>query len=151
MGVGWAWVLTAALAASPGPKVVSPLVKIRPGVSVEGASAARLSLARGECEAAQVVLPGAVRRVTARPLTLKGPGAALTASLWREAFLDVKTPSNSQGQPGPWPDALAPVETPGEPSLPAILYVEVCAPQAQKPGTYRGELRVKADGATTAP
>ncbi len=147
MGAGWAWALAAVLAASPGPKVVSSLVKVRPGVSVEGSSEARLSVARGECEAAQVVLPGNVRRVTATPLSLKGPGAALSASLWREAFIDVKIPSNSQGAMGPWPDPLVPVETPGEPSLPAILYVEVCTPEAQKPGRYHGELRVKADGA----
>ncbi|MFL5350157.1 MAG: DUF4091 domain-containing protein [Hyalangium sp.] len=146
MGAGWAWALTAVLAASPGPKVVSSLVKVRPGVSVEGSSEARLSVARGECEGTQVVLPGNVRRVTAAPLSLKGPGAALPASLWREAFIDVKTPSNSQGATGPWPDPLVPVETPGEPSLPAILYVEVCTPEAQEPGTYHGELRVKADG-----
>jgi hypothetical protein len=151
MGAGWAWVLTAALAASPGPKVVSPLVKIRPGAQVKGSAEARLSLARGECEAAQVLLPGNIRRVTAKSLELKGPGAVLTASLWREAFIDVKTPSNSQGETGPWPDPLVPVELPGEPSLPAVLYVELCAPGAQEPGTYRGELRAKADGEAVAP
>lgn len=151
MGAGWAWALTAVLAASPEPKVVSSLVKVRPGVSVEGSSEARLSLAKGECEAAQVVLPGRVRQVTAQPLALKSPGATLSASVWREAFVDVKTPSNSQGRTGPWPDPLVPVETPGDPSLPAVLYVEVCAPGEQEPGTYRGELRVKADGTAVAP
>ncbi|MDY7225237.1 DUF4091 domain-containing protein [Hyalangium rubrum] len=151
MGAGWAWVLTTVLAASPEPKVVSPLVKVRPGVAVQGAAEARLSMARGECEAAQVVLPGNIERVTAQPLALKGPGSTLTASLWREAFLKVTTPSNSQGQPGPWPDALVPVETPGERSLPAVLYVEVCAPAEQEPGTYRGELQVKADAKAVAP
>src|SRR5690242_5324215 len=108
MGAGWAWVLTAVLAASPGPKVVSPLVKIRPGAQVKGSAEARLSLARGECEATQVLLPGNIRRVTAKSLELKGPGAVLTASLWREAFIHVTTPSNSQGAPGPWPDPLVP-------------------------------------------
>ncbi len=151
MGAGWAWALTVMLAASPGPKVVSPLLKVRPGVAVEGGAEARLSLARGECEAAQVVLPGRIQRVTASPFHLKGPGAKLKASLWREAFLNVKTPSNSQGRTGPWPDALVPVEAPGDPSLPAVLYVEVCAPEEQEPGTYRGELRVKTDGAAVAP
>jgi hypothetical protein len=161
MGAGWAWVLTAVLAASPGPegvspkvvspKVVSPLVKVRPGVPVAGSAEARLSLARGECEGSQVVLSGKIRQVTAKPLALKGPGPALAASLWREAFVDVKTPSNSQGATGPWPDPLVPVETPGEPALPAVLYVEVCAPAEQEPGTYHGELHVKADGGAVAP
>ncbi len=151
MGAGWGWALSAVLAATPGPKVVSSLVKVRPGAAVEGASEARLSVARGECEGAQVVLPGNVRRVTASPLALKGPGAALSASMWREAFIDVKTPSNSQGATGLWPDPLVPVELPAAPSLPAILYVEVCAPERQEPGTYQGELRVKADGGAVAP
>jgi hypothetical protein len=151
MGAGWAWVLTAALAASPGPKVVSPLVKVRPGLSVTGPAEAKLSLARGECEGTQVVLPGNVRQVTAKPLALKGPGPALSASLWREGFIEVKTPSNSQGATGFWPDPLLPVDLPGEPSLPAVLYVEVCAPTEQEPGTYRGELSVKADGGAVAP
>jgi hypothetical protein len=151
MGAGWAWVLTAVLAASPGPKVVSPLVKIRPGTQVQGSAAARLSLARGECEGTQVLLPGNIRRVTGRTLELKGPGGTLSASLWREAFIQVTTPSNSMGATGPWPDPLVPVEQPGDPSLPAVLYVEVCAPEAQEPGTYRGELRVKADDKEVAP
>ena len=151
MGAGWAWVVTAALAASPGPKVVSPLVKVRPGVALKGASEAQLSLARGECEGTQVVLPGSVRQVTAKPLMLKGPGATLTASLWREGFIEVKTPSNSMGAKGFWPDPLLPVEVAGDPKLPAVLYVEVCAPREQKPGTYRGELSVKADEGTVAP
>jgi len=151
MGAGWAGVLTAMLAATPGPKVVSPLVKVRPGVTVAGASEARLSLARGECEAAQVVLPGNIERVTARTLALKGPGAGLTASVWREAFIEVKTASNSQGRTGHWPDALVPVDTPGVASLPTVLYVEVCAPAEQEPGTYQGELHVKADGKAVAP
>ncbi|SEL97407.1 protein of unknown function [Stigmatella aurantiaca] len=150
MGAGWAWVLTAVLAASPEPKVVSPLIKVRPGAAVEGRAEAKLSVARGECEATQVVLPGAIERVTAQPLTLRAEGQSLTASVWREAYLDVKTPSNSQGRTGPWPDALVPVETPGEPSLPTVLYVEVCAPEAQAPGKYRGELRVKADAKAMA-
>jgi hypothetical protein len=152
MGAGWAWAVVAAMSAAPGPRVVSPLVKVRPGVAVEGRREARLSVARGECEAAQVVLPGRVERTRVEPLSLKGPGAALRASVWRQAFLDVKTPSNGEGRPGPWPDALVPVEAPvADASLPAVLYVEVCAPEKQAPGTYRGELRVKAGGADGVP
>ncbi|MBZ4416972.1 DUF4091 domain-containing protein [Myxococcus sp. RHSTA-1-4] len=152
MGAGWAWAVVAAMSATPGPRVVSPLVKIRPGVAVEGRREARLSVARGECEATQVVLPGHVERARAEPLSLKGPGAALKASVWRQVFVDVKTPSNGEGRPGPWPDALVPVEAPvANTSHPAVLYVEVCAPEKQAPGTYRGELKVKADGARGVP
>ncbi|MFP2911059.1 DUF4091 domain-containing protein [Pyxidicoccus sp. 3LFB2] len=156
MGAGWAWAVVAAMAATPGPQVVSPLVKIRPGDAVQGRRDARLSVARGECEATQVVLPGSVERVRVEPLSLSGPGAALKPSVWRQVFVDVKTPSNGEGRSGPWPDALVPVEAPIQaPSptskLPTVLYVEVCAPEKQAPGTYKGELRVKAGDTAPMP
>lgn len=151
MGAGWAWALAAVLSASPEARVVSPLVKVRPGVAVEGASEAKLSLARGECEAAQVVLPGKPQRVRAKPLGLRGPGKAPRVSVWREAYLDVKTASNGQGATGLWPDALVPLEAPAHPEAPAVLYVEVCAPEEQKPGTYKGALSLAADGKAVAP
>ncbi|ABF87404.1 hypothetical protein MXAN_2638 [Myxococcus xanthus DK 1622] len=152
MGAGWAWAVVAAMSATQEPQVVSPLVKVRPGEAVKGRKEARLSLARGECEAVQVVLPGRVERPAVESLTLKGPGAALKASVWREAFIDVKTPSNGQGHKGPWPDALVPVDAPGHDSkLPTVFYVEVCAPEKQEPGTYRGQLLVKAGGAKFRP
>ena len=106
--VGW-W-LAGVMTVAPGPRVVSALEKVRPGVSLAGEKEARLSLARGECEGAQVVLPPGVSRVQVAPLALRGPGTALQASVWREDFLEVKTPSNSQGGTGAWPDPLVPVE-----------------------------------------
>ncbi len=154
MGAGWAWAVVAAMAATPGPQVVSPLVKVRPGEAVKGRRDARLSVARGECEATQVVLPGGTKGVRVEPLSLSGPGSALKASVWREVFMDVKTPSNGEGRSGPWPDALVPVEAPIQApgaGLPTVLYVEVCAPEKQTPGTYKGELRVKAEGAQPSP
>jgi Domain of unknown function (DUF4091) len=153
MGAGWAvdWVLAGLLAAAPEPRVVSALEKVRPGVAVKGEKEARLSLARGECEAAQVVLPPGTARVQVKPLVLRGPGKPLEASVWREAFLEVKTPSNSQGATGPWPDPLVPVEAPGTPGAPTVLYVELCAPEAQAPGTYQGALHVAAEGKPLAP
>ena len=153
MGAGWAaqWVLAGMLSAAAEPKVVSALEKVRPGVEVHGDKEARLSLARGECEAAQVVLPPGTSRLQVASLTLRGPGSPLEASLWREDFLDVKTPSNIQGRPGPWPDPLVPVEAPVSPQLPAVLYVELCAPRKQTPGTYQGTLRVEAEGQALAP
>jgi hypothetical protein len=71
--------------------------------------------------------------------------------VWREGFLEVRTPSNGQGRPGPWPDALLPVEAPVTPRSPAVLYVELCAPEGQPPGTYQGALQVEADGQALAP
>ncbi|MCY1015250.1 DUF4091 domain-containing protein [Pyxidicoccus sp. MSG2] len=163
MGGAWAWAMVAAMAATPvvaataaapGPRVVSPLVKVRPGEAVQGRRDARLSVARGECEATQVVLPAHAARPKVGALSLAGPGAALKVSVWRQVFVDVKTPSNGEGRTGPWPDALVPVEAPiqsADAKLPTVLYVEVCAPEKQAPGTYKGELRVKTEGEAPAP
>lgn len=144
MGVEWAWVVVAAMAATPEAMVVSPLVKVRPGVSPQGTRQARVSMARGECEGVQVVLPGAVRQLTVPPLFLSGPGVQLGASIWREGFLNVAVPSNSQGAKGAWPDAILPITAPmGPPGMPTVLYVEFCAPASQEPGTYQGNLRAR--------
>ncbi|WP_341868237.1 DUF4091 domain-containing protein [Corallococcus sicarius] len=145
--VGWAWAVATVLSAAPGgPTVVSPLVKVRQDAMPRGAAKARLSVARGECEATQVVLPRGVTRLTMKPLALKGPGAPLPVEAWREAYLDVKTASNGEGRTGPWPDALVPLSAPGNPQHPAVLYVEVCVPGKQAAGTYTGSLSAAADG-----
>ncbi|MBN8231617.1 DUF4091 domain-containing protein [Corallococcus macrosporus] len=147
MGVGWAWAVAAALSAAPGGvQVVSPLVKVRPDATPKGAKEARLSAARGECEGTQLVLPPGVTRVTMQPLALKGPGAPLTVDAFREVFIDVKTPSNGEGKTGPWPDALVPLSAPGNPKHPTVVYVEVCVPAKQAPGTYTGSLSAAVDG-----
>ena len=44
-----------------------------------------------------------------------------------------------------------PVEVPVSPELPAVLYVELCAPRSQTPGTYQGALRVEVEGKALAP
>ncbi len=146
------WALVVALAgslaaAAPAARVVPALEKVRPGALPEGASEAQLSLARGECEGVQVLLPGAPPAEgspVAAPLQLRGPqGSTLSVTLLREAFLDVHTPSNSEGATGPWPDALLPLDAPAQPGRPLVLYAEVCAPVTQRPGTYRGQLRLR--------
>ncbi|MCY0996449.1 DUF4091 domain-containing protein [Myxococcus sp. MISCRS1] len=144
MGAGWAWVVMAALAATPEPRVVSPLVKVRPGSAFASRPVARLSVARGECEGTQVVLPDSARRLKVKPLLLGGPSDALRADIWRVGYLDVEVPSNSEGDVGPWPDALLPLGAPERddaPPRPVVLYVEVCAKEDQTPGTYQGRLR----------
>ncbi|MFY0574723.1 DUF4091 domain-containing protein [Cystobacter fuscus] len=147
--VGW-W-LAGMMTVAPAPRVVSALEKVRPGVSLPGEKEARLSLARGECEGAQVVLPPGVSRVQVAPLALRGPGTPLGASVWREDFLEVKTPSNSQGGTGAWPDPLVPVEAPRKDTqAPLVLYVELCAPKSQRPGTYQGALKLDMEGAPAA-
>ncbi|MBF5041455.1 DUF4091 domain-containing protein [Aggregicoccus sp. 17bor-14] len=143
----WALGALHAVAAAPAPsapRVVSVLEKVRPGAAPAGAAEARVSLARGECEGVQVWVPGGdAALLAAAPLTLRGPaGAVLPVTLLREAYLEVKTPSNSEGAAGAWPDALLPLSAP-EPkpgAAPRVLYAELCAPATQTPGTYRGEL-----------
>jgi hypothetical protein len=158
-------VVAAALAAhsgpgAPAPRVVSSLVKIRPGELPAGEKSARLSLARGECEGTQVLVPPPARKVKASIDALSGPrGARLPVRLYRVGYVEVRTPSNSEGATGLWPDPLIPVTDAyaeeARRALPAdsteerplVLYAEVCAPADQKPGSYRGELTLRGGAA----
>ncbi|MCP3103180.1 DUF4091 domain-containing protein [Myxococcus sp. K15C18031901] len=146
-GAAWAVLLSAAVSAARVPAAVSPLVKVRPGAVLPEQHVARLSLARGECEGLQVVVPGPVEHLEVSPLSLRGPGAPLRADLWRVGYLNVAIPSNSQGATGPWPDALLPLDAPAPgPHLPVVVYVEFCAPTSQGAGTYRGQFMARMDG-----
>jgi len=146
MGVGWAWLLMATMSAARVPAAVSPLVKVRPGAALPERHVARVSLARGECEGMQVVVPGPVEHLEVSPLVVRGPGVPLRAALWRVGFLDVEVASNGAGAPGPWPDALLPLDAPAPaPTLPVIVYAEFCAPEDQAAGTYRGQFLARLD------
>jgi len=146
----------AALAATPEERpwaVALPWhVKVRPGESMSGTGTLKLSAARGECEGGQVLALPPVRAVEARLSPLAGPGGELAPTLFREEYVEVKTPSNSQGAPGLWPDPLLPADAPaGLPAdstaaRPLVLYVEACVPAQQAPGTYRGELTLSGKG-----
>jgi hypothetical protein len=132
-------------------------VKVRPHQAVSGGAGTQLSAARGECEGAQVLALPPLQGVDVKVAPLMGPGEPLPLTLYREELLELKTPSNSQGAAGPWPDPLVPVHGPKR-ALPAdstsdrplVLYVEACVPQKQAPGTYRGELLLTARGKTQA-
>jgi hypothetical protein len=92
--------------------------------------------------------------VSAEPLRLTSSQGTLPVRLYREAFVLIDTPSNSQGATGRWPDPLIPVqdvyEVQTRRALPAdstseeplILYLEVCVPEHATPTSYRGELRL---------
>jgi Domain of unknown function (DUF4091) len=138
----------------PWARALSPFVKVRPGASPEGSPVARISLARGECEGIQIYAEPPARKVDAKVLPLRGPGARLVPRLYREGYIRVVTPSNSEGEPGLWPDPLIPVEDPyteerrnalpwdSTKQEPLILYVELCAPGDQRPGTYTGTVEL---------
>ncbi|MBI3184769.1 MAG: DUF4091 domain-containing protein [Myxococcales bacterium] len=138
--------------------LVGSMEKVRPGRLPPAASSARLLLARGECEGAQVVIQTPARGVVAEATPLRGEAAPIRPRLYREAFVRVRTPSNGMGEAGLWPDPLVPVEDayagegrralPHDSTLerPLVLYVEVCAPRDQPEGRHEGEILLQGQG-----
>lgn len=141
------------------------LEKVRPDralpASTERAGRLRLDAARGECEAAQLVVSAPaepVRHLVVKADPLQTEGGTLSVALYRVAFVRVTTPSNTEGDVGEWPDPLIPVQDPntGEArdAFPVDVpkgrhqpvLVEVCVPSDAKPGTYEGRLQVSAEG-----
>jgi hypothetical protein len=131
------------------------LIKIRPGQVPAGSSELALSLARGECEGAQVVVKPPAAEVFARASPLSRDGRSLQTKLYRVEYVEVKTPSNGQGAAGLWPDPLLPISESSDASRrplkyestaerPLVFYVELCAPNDAAPGSYRGALQLTA-------
>lgn len=137
-------------------RALSSWEKVRPGKDPGGASGYSLSMARGECEGLQIYAAPPAQKVDAVVEPLAGPGTPLRPRLYREEFIEVKTPSNAEGEIGLWPDPLIPVQDayteerrkalPWDSTRerPLVLYVEVCAPESQAPGTYEGHVVVTA-------
>ena len=149
-------------------RAVGPMVQVFPSTVPAGEPEARLEAARGEWEPFQIVVHaagGALHGVRADAGALRGAGELAAPRLYRVEYLDVKTPSSIEGHPGPWPDALVPdVDAyAGEKrhafpfDVPAgetrAIWVEFFVPASATPGSYRGSVRVSADGraATTVP
>lgn len=151
--------------AEPSVQVVGSLITIRPEQAVSGRASAWISAARNEFESFQVVISAGSDRLTgvrislASPLTGSGgtiPGENVV--IYREAYLDLKTPSDLEGGTGRWPDALVPsVDTfYGEQrnafpvDVPAgenrVAWIDVLVPPGQAPGRYDGHLEVTGDG-----
>lgn len=133
---------------------VSGLEKIRPSKPPKGRrTSSTVRLARGECEGLQLwVAPGASGvRLDAPPL--KGPTGTLAVKLYREAFVEIRTPSHPDSSAGLWPDPLIPMDVPLGPGVsastharPLVYYFELCAPLGAAPGAYRGQVTLSADG-----
>src|SRR5262245_48334234 len=126
-------------------------VKIRPTDPPPPAGSAPFAVAaaRNEFEAFQIVVAGA----TGVRATASLPGLpAGNVWLYREATLELATPSNAGGATGAWPDALIPdrdeiyVETrnafPFDAPRSGVIWVEVLVPEDQAPGIYHGNVRV---------
>ncbi|MBQ4335483.1 MAG: hypothetical protein IJC63_08940, partial [Myxococcaceae bacterium] len=100
----------------------------------DGLDEMALSLARGECEGAQVALRPGVRLES---IAVQAAPEAVDVALYRVGFVDVRVPSNGEGRVGRWPDPLipgrdpmsgAPVPAfgaPARPDEPTLVYVEV--------------------------
>jgi hypothetical protein len=152
-------------AGAAGVTVVDSLHTVRPKAAPSGSTRARISAARNEFESFQVVMSAGaaplrdVNVSLASPL--QGPGGTIPArnvTIYREAYLDIKHPSDLEGSKGRWPDALIPKVDPvyGEHrdafpvTSPAgenrVAWVDVLVPAGQAAGNYAGSLRVTARG-----
>ncbi len=117
-----------------------------------------LLAARNEYESAQIVLlPGAapLRGVTLGLPELRGPGGATipAANLqWHQVgYVWVeqqwRRPDVPQYAPTWWPDPLLPVERfDVDPGWSQPVWVTACVPPGAAPGTYAGEITVRAEG-----
>jgi hypothetical protein len=132
--------------------------KIRPAATARAAADARLSAARNEFEAFQVVVTGAAANVRAVASDLVGPGKLPPVRLFRAALIGCAQASALDTSAGQWPDALVPDvdEVYGERrnafpfGVPAgesrAIWAEVFVPANATPGDYSGTVTVSWDG-----
>ena len=155
---------THAAAETPQPltvRVVSAMVQLFPSSVPAGEPEAQLEAARGEWEPFQIVVHaahGTLVGVTADASALSGPGPLAAPRLYREQYLEIKTPSSVEGHAGPWPDALVPDVDAwvGEKrrafpfDVPAgetrAIWAELFVPESTTPGRYHGTVRLTASG-----
>jgi hypothetical protein len=144
-----------------------------------GAAVAALAAAAGEQESFQIAVEGGregIEGVGVVAGELDGPGEAkipaAAISVYREDYYEVafepdgpdadsdadRAPSDGEGEPGLWPDALIPERDAfyGEdrsafpydvaPRERLVAWVDVSVPPGQRPGLYRGEVAVSEGG-----
>src|SRR5947207_7154939 len=142
--------------------VAGSMAKIHPSEGPTSTNVAEIHAAQNEFEAFQLIVTGPATGVSATVNTLLGPaGATIPAGevrLYREAYLNITTPSNSEGGAGMWPDALVPdiddVNNEKRNAFPfdvpagenRVIWVEVHVPQNPTPGTYTGSVSVAGSG-----
>jgi hypothetical protein len=151
--------------------VVDSLSRVRPKDAAGAAKEARITSARNEYEAFQVVVrsgAGGLKDVNAEASDLKGEGGRVIerrhVSLFREHFIEIKAPSPKSKQgPGFIPDGLIPFSAPRVAPLPGAkmprfaaapfslapdtnqpLWIEVYVPKDAAPGEYRGAITLSA-------
>ncbi|MBL7139456.1 MAG: DUF4091 domain-containing protein [Planctomycetes bacterium] len=124
------------------------------GLPVDVGQAIRIAAAQNEVDAAQLILrpEQPLRGLTVQATDLKGPdGAAIAASaveVLKVRYVLVTRPTDAAGCTGWWPDPLPPLAAPVdlEAGKNQPLWVRVAVPKTARPGTYRGAIRLKADG-----
>ncbi len=145
--------------------VASESTKVRPSDPIGPARAATLEAARNEFEAFHLVVHGGaagVANVTVTAHDLAGPSGAVIGGaeihVFREAWINLATPSNIAGATGRWPDAMIPAvdELFGETrnafptNVPASeqqpVYVEYHVPETAAAGVYTGTVHVAGNG-----
>jgi len=163
------WLALLPAAAFAGPRVFaeSPMVKVRPTYAAHADSGVRATAARNEFVSFQVVVHGAdtgATHVRAALPALSGPSSigGADVTLYREAFLNITTPTGPNTITGRWPDALVPDvdEISGErrnafpfdvPRNEArAIWIDVHVPADAPPGAYSGAVHVTADGGFSA-
>jgi hypothetical protein len=127
---------------------------------------ARISAARNEFEAFQVIVTGSARAVRASATPLSQPGAApiTDVRLYQAALMSVAQPSAADSVTGRIPDALIPdvdeVVNERRNAFPfevrsnesRAIWVEVFVPKAAAPGVYTGSVTVShSKGQTVVP
>lgn len=144
--------------------VGSSLDTIHPDRRFEGAERATITAARNEIESFQIAIQAlgqSVEGVTvslAEPL--RGPAGTIprdNVAIFREGYIDIKAPSDLEGSPGRWPDALIPaVDTFFHEQRNAFpidipvrenraIWVDVLVPPHQAPGEYTGAIDIEGD------
>jgi len=129
------------------------VAKARP-VPSKRAESLDIRLARGEAEAAQLVVRPKERLqgFTAAAAALQGPGGAeIPASavdLLRVAYVPVRLPTDAVGLAAAWPDPLPPLRTPLalDARVNQPIWVRVTAPHGIPAGAYTGSIRLTAQG-----
>jgi hypothetical protein len=158
--------LLGAPAASLAVWTASPMVKVRPADGPPGAAArVELQAGRNEFEPFQIALrsDADVDGIDVEVGDFVGPGGRLlraeNATVYLEAFLDVRRPSSIEGGVGEWPDALVPrVDRYAHERRSAFpfrlragrtqpLWIELYVPTGTAPGAYAGEVRIVVPGA----
>jgi len=142
--------------------VADAMSKIHPSDGATTTTTAEIHAAQNEFESFKLIVNGPATGVSATMGTLTGPGGATIPSgeirLFREAYLNITTASNTEGGTGMWPDALVPdvddVFNEKRNAFPfdvpsgenRVIWVEVHVPQGQTPGTYTGSISVSGTG-----